>query len=627
LKEEGRDAPLLRATDMVRGRRVSRCPKRIRMLMTTTLREVEATRPASPLLSGISDDQIWDATSSLIRGYRALSSPFGDDSAGHLEKGQYLTGRNLGWHVGEFINDRVPPRADVLFAAVDALIDAVIEPTKTFPDEESLIYRTPRGTNHGGPDYLNNDPSLIAHLVVGEAIRAEGVPIREAWERIQDAFGTDVRLPPHQSMFHRRQTNRKFVREWSFSGEDGELTSSREVVGKYPKVRHVNGVPTWWNTVMRPAFNEIKRRMRRLVWFKHGREQDLNDTFWGGWRFEQVINLDASTFDQHVFLALRERVVERLRPLLDRYGATEALRAVAKSHILTPAMFFGDEAFLADSVGIVTSGEVGTSIIDSIISCALTIAALSIVWSRSPLGVLHEFISRKHNGKWQGDDTLVGLSRRADREALAAACESMGFPVKTSDAAIFLMTHLPGPGSRAHGLAARAFVNTHFRERPQTSEAVELLGLASRMERCEADPLFSRVEDEIFANSWLAHRGLRNTRQVIAFTRSRDFAALFASENIIREGSKHWHEARAWAKGLVHGEAEDEEDGASRPGDAEAEFDSRDIWRYLEALGANLKIDVRVQDMVSRVSAEVRTSFSRSLDLFHELGKKEQMWT
>lgn len=406
----------------------------------------------------------WDAESWRL---------FVDWQVGHLDKLTLQRSRRPFWYFEDkpYSNEEsAPPNYGV---AVRAITDYLCQ--QPFKDVDSFRHGYHRGSNHGWPDMLSDDTSLLVHATVaGEFIRRHpnSAPSIEAASSALQTFSSEfgLPLPLGVTTFSRSGPRVKPLPITSVT-PGGEIILHGESTGLFPRTRLVYGVSTWINLIGFRAYPAMAAAIAHLnLW--HDSDRPLQgDLAALRARYKFVYNDDISSYD-HSFslekLSMLATLENRVAQHCGLRGAGFEMAAVETMPILAPGFRPGTLAVTPRKGGL-CSGRIDTTFI----GCMGNVVRLLIIANRlfrvplSPAGV-HSLISGTGPiaiRVW-GDDTIVFTNTPIDAEEWNdASMDLVRCPTELEDGPVFLMQYL-GPDGLLLPSVGRQFQQRVANEHP-----------------------------------------------------------------------------------------------------------------------------------------------------------------
>lgn len=472
-------------------------------------------------------------------------------AAEQLSKWVPESGSPPGWYIQPAPPALAEPVSPVIWRHLNAQVGA--QPA-TLPSRSVTKF-----SNHGDPTWRKSLEDQIAHIAMSLGIKTWDDVLarnREMGELI-DRGGLPA--DPTGILFSRTGPNRKPTALRAFI--KGILTTIGEANGYFCRRRHVKGVPTWLNEVVRrEVMNAYDTAKANCPWLNHSTPQatltKIRD-FSTRTGYE-LWSDDATNFDDTVSIVHQNDLVDHV---LARFlGEKTALykHLTTRIGLLTGPVNENYRAFVWDRRGGVLSGVVSTTLEGSLINAACVLSSLAAGYHVSPSTICEWHAKRKFLMLIAGDDTLLVIPRGLDKDAYVAQATAHGFVRKLETYPVFLMTWYDPP-DRWHGIAARALMRTATRERPAAGPATELFGTWARWERCQADPLFTYMWAVMQENNPLIGAyGIRSFKDLGKAVTSTDVQDKMEAEIHSSQGEEAWI---SMMKGLTRYEGELEADG------------------------------------------------------------------
>lgn len=435
-----------------------------------------------------------DAARRMIDTGLTSTSLLGRFSSDVLSKWMPENGSPFGWYAPPLLNfaaQKEPPFNAAILAWLRRKTYDNWPSFQAFVSEMKL--RVPTDSGHGAPTFGTGLEDLFAHMGLASEILASG-SIVKAHALVREA-NILCRMPALDNraalVTHSRSgPMKKPTPTRFFSG--GVLSEGGSTVGLFCRRRHVRGVSTWFNEVMRAPVMWAQMGLKRWEGFSHGRQDSMDEKFrrtlsrareWGP---VQILSDDASNFDDTIslrhLLQLKDQVY--LWPeILHEWAYSESLSIP----VLSGPMYEGDVSHLSPRLGGVASGLVTTTMDDTLINICCVVSSISVAAKKSIPYVLSA-IDSGELGIWvQGDDTLLFTSWDIDRDVYTDTAKSFGYIRKIEDFPIFLMRWYEG--STSFGSSMRAACRTATRESRALGPHFERFGTYNRWLGVQGDPL------------------------------------------------------------------------------------------------------------------------------------------
>jgi len=413
-----------------------------------------------------------DRARTLLKGGLSSQGLNGAFSADQLSKWMPENGGAFGWYVPPLLNyeARTEPRFDTRITAW--IRRKMYTGWPDFPSfMQTTPLRVPTDSSHGAPTFASGIPDLLAHLGLASEMLEAHTPARahrlakEANSLANARFlGDRAAVMTHS----RTGPNKKPTPTRFFSG--GRLTEAGSTTGLFCRRRHVRGVSTWFNEVIRGPIMWSQLGLKRWGGFSHGSDESMQRKFRDTYRRAshfgpvQLISDDSSNYDDTVSLVHLEQMRDEVYLWPDdfyRWAYTETLSIP----VLSGPLYERDTASLTPRHGGVASGLISTTLDDTVVNICIIVTCISHASKRSVQKVLDALDSGELAIWVQGDDTLIFTSWEIDRAAYKSLALEFGYIRKIEDYPIFLMRwYDPRSLSGSYGSSIRAAMRTATRE-------------------------------------------------------------------------------------------------------------------------------------------------------------------
>lgn len=373
----------------------------------------------------------------------------------------------------------------------------------------------PWRSNSGSPFFTSDPLTKVWSAIVAARCRT--------WDDVQREFAKAARRAGAPEMVHSVHLHRSGPtrKAWPIYAMVADaMHKVGEAKGYACRRRDVRGVASFINMVLQPHVNRVKALLFSSPRYYHtgGSEvlkkmQDAIDRvarYWGIPRSEVAcFEDDISAFDKSVRyihqLALAAEFFSHLWPAETVHLWLEFTKAA----VLSAPVYAHDEAFLytRPNGGETTSGEIGTTVIGTIINSARIeqCAPVALKTTSGP-GEAWDYLAF-------GDDTIIIAPRaRFDTEKFRECSSKIGLESKAREGYTFLMRYMDTTRNRWFPLASRIFQRTTGGEHPPPSSELEMLGLYARTANAKHNPHFDQVwnalhsGDNWFSNGQFARR-------------------------------------------------------------------------------------------------------------------------
>uniref|UniRef100_A0A2V0RJ16 RNA-directed RNA polymerase n=1 Tax=viral metagenome TaxID=1070528 RepID=A0A2V0RJ16_9ZZZZ len=434
---------------------------------------------------------IWEAEYEQIEKFGALSSV----SPGWANVTEPLTGRTPELSSAEL---------DLLYSKVCGYVLDESKPVATSK------YRYRKNTNHGSPTWNNSNDDLLFHIRLGLMFRSRRMTFDDCRAYLAK-LGVPVDLGTVATLFRRAGPNRKPVTTWNMFTGTPDFTTK----GLYCRSRHVYGLPTWMNVLMRPLASEAKSLMYGLPRHFHQRPETIAAMRGSSY----MLSDDISGFDLSVSFEHQKRLAKYMYvPMMKRVDPNAGYwkdiyeQLQTGVYIIAPpsqgmrlsvqtdrtAFYPSTTGRIVPRHGITASGSVLTITDGSFINLTRMVYAMcrsvpkwrDMSLSHAIDSVLDSFKSRDVEAYLQGDDVLMAgeVFRSLSEERWVEASEQFGFGTTISSDPIFLMQAIDRKRRYSYRLTSRFLQNMFFRERPKSGEFIERLSFATNLSQVVLHP-------------------------------------------------------------------------------------------------------------------------------------------
>jgi len=391
------------------------------------------------------------------------------------------------------------------------MIERVLEYAWRTGGEE--VYRstapTPyrRGTNHGGSTQRSSDMDLLLRAyMAGYALGDPKKPGPDAQKRLSEIYADVARTfgapeKPFATLFSRSGPTAKAQKVKIANPNDDAIYVGGRATSAAPKRRHVKGPPSEFNIAVREPYRALTSIIKALgLW--HGRIEEIN-TIVRGWLNlgNNLLDDDVSGMDDSVSLEELRAVSDTMTRLMPEQAPAWAIwQDLEALPILTGHPLRRGRAILLPSEGTVTSGDLLTSAVDTLVNLCRCLRIIELI-AVARDGLIWYTERRRHEGAapilvW-GDDTIVSTRTRLDTTLWKSASASLGYESKPGNGHSFLMQwHTTGG---AFGSAARAVQQTYGNEEGGRAPIIELLGAVGRCQPLAQSPFRAWAEGLIFS--------------------------------------------------------------------------------------------------------------------------------
>lgn len=429
----------------------------------------------------------------LLNAQPGLAAAF---AASHLKKWMPENGAPFGWYVPADVDFRQRKQRPFDPRLLAWFRQRTLDGWPSYSDFlGSNSLRVPSDSSHGAPTFGTGIDDLLAHLAF--AAEASALPslsavrklVAEANSRAGLSFlGDEPVIITHSRTGPMGKPTP--TREWV----GPRLFETGETTGVYCRRRHVKGVPTWFNEMLRGVILWHQLGLKRWHGFGHGADEFMEAKFMKSYdsvaRFGavQILSDDASNFDDTVSLLH----LEQLRDLYyvwpngllrDLYDSSFTMR------VLSGPLHRDDPLSLYERDGGVASGLISTTLDDSVVNACILCECIAAASGRSIPQVLSALDEGSLDFWVQGDDSLIFTTWDLDVDAYLMRAEELGYVRKLERYPVFLMRWYPGPGKQSFTSAIRAAMRTATRESKALGPAFERFGTYVRWQACQKDPM------------------------------------------------------------------------------------------------------------------------------------------
>jgi len=312
----------------------------------------------------------------------------------------------------------------------------------------------------------------------------------------------------------------------------------------FPRRRHVRGVPTFLNEILRPTVMARTASLKRHYFYSHSTAELSQRKLLEIWRRMEadgttphLLSDDISGFDTSVPAEHLRQINHSMKGLtdLERY----ALDLLVEAPVISGPLHQGDHGYIYSRKGVLPSGSIDTALTGTRINlcCVIDCYAAGMGWSVS------ESIEAFEQQRWGvlllGDDTCLVVDARLDRDAYTKRALELGYKRRLEEYPVFLMTWL-GLNSPPFGLSSRAAIRTASREHLAAGPVTELLATWIRWARCLADPTFEQHWRLIRRNPLFEEHGISEFDDLRRICEQPWVQDAFAKEVSQPQGDERW---------------------------------------------------------------------------------------
>jgi hypothetical protein len=420
------------------------------------------------------------------------------------KKTQPLSGVTPGYWVGEDLTVQAgaPDRKRDLGADADEVFELMLR-RGVLPPVEPVHAPVKRRTNHGHPDFLNSDASILLAGIMAQEVLDSGGDYQTVNDTYAKRLGVEAREVTC-TYFYRFGHTTKPVVQGAYDA-DGQLRI-RRVRPKYaPRMRGVNGVPLFMNLALNAYANGAKYALQATDIFGNLQAEKANRRVAEITRAMRLRGLrpvwfedDLGSYDRTVSLEWQD-ATDRFYSQWMRWSSSHSAvrRAMSRLNILTPPVNRSDAAYTLFRKGNTTSGERTTSITGCVINFNRVVRSVA----KAVRCTIEEALAGL--GVWWflfvwGDDTLLCIDENMfSVAAYEKESRDLGFIPKIKPGRTFLMKWLPGEAGPPHGLGIRGAQNTVAADRPTREIMLRIAGFEKRWLACVGDPLAEQAYQAI----------------------------------------------------------------------------------------------------------------------------------
>ena len=385
-----------------------------------------------------------------------------------------------------------------------------------------LLKGYPNDSNGGPPHGQRGRLSFVMDMLAARA--TWNTDFHEGYKKYASLLGNT--LPFHVSVTPRAKATRKPVPIYESRGDtvyhvadsyavcDERRAYSQSRFGNKQTLRGIDGIKRLLKSHRITAHSTPESTIQylRSVEASGGQGGTAQDGYSG----------DLSGFDKNVSRYLQTR----LRDHIYKEVMTPYELEVYDAQHLCPILggpFGGDNLFLYDKIGQLSSGTYGTSVDGILANLVLVFGGICVSADWSPVKTVVSLLRREWGGLFWGDDRVICLPKDLDREKFQTAQSDAGIQETTDEAKVFLMRVYRKNASGQyiwHPVGSRIMQNSLSPEDAPFNRtyrsAVALLGLENRTQNAEYSELWPQIEPWIVGKeSPLWNKGLRALRQFV----------------------------------------------------------------------------------------------------------------